>query len=75
MNINELKYITVDKEIISGQPVITGTRFPLAQLLSQLSSRETIPDIAEDFDIDASGLEHALLELAYFIENKLIEFK
>jgi len=43
------KLITVDPEILSGEPVFTGTRVPVKNLIDYLSSGHTLDDFLEGF--------------------------
>jgi uncharacterized protein (DUF433 family) len=41
--------INIDKEIMSGTPVFTGTRVPIKYLFDYLESGETLDDFLENF--------------------------
>lgn len=41
--------ITVDREIMSGTPVFTGTRVPVSALLDNLSSGVSLDEFLENF--------------------------
>ncbi len=41
--------ITVDKEILSGQPVFKGTRVPVVSLFSHLEKGISLDDFLDDF--------------------------
>jgi len=43
------KLITVDPEIMSGEPVFTGTRVPVRNLVDYLSAGHTLDDFLKDF--------------------------
>lgn len=63
-------YITSDLTILSGMPVITGTRVPVARVLSLLKEGYTLEEIHEQFDhISIKTLEGALEEVATIINN------
>jgi uncharacterized protein (DUF433 family) len=52
------KYITSDPNILSGMPVITGTRVPVARILSLLKEGYTLEEIHKQFDhININTLE------------------
>jgi len=44
------KYIISDPTILSGMPVIKGTRVPVARILSLLKEGYTLDEIHEQFD-------------------------
>jgi uncharacterized protein (DUF433 family) len=63
-------YISSDPAILSGMPVITGTRVPIARILSLLKEGYTLPEIQEQFDhISIETLEGALDEVATIINT------
>jgi uncharacterized protein (DUF433 family) len=64
------KYIISDPTILSGMPVIKGTRVPIARILSLLKEGYTLEEIQEQFDhISLQTLEGALEEAAIIIDN------
>ena len=42
-------YITIDSEILSGQPVFKGTRVPVETLFDHLESGISLNEFLEDF--------------------------
>ena len=61
-------YISSDPAILSGMPVVTGTRVPIARILSLLKEGYTLLEIQEQFDhISLETLEGALDEVAAMI--------
>lgn len=64
------KYIASDPTILSGMPVIKGTRVPVARILSLLKEGYTLEEIHEQFDhISITSLEGALEEVAGMINH------
>jgi uncharacterized protein (DUF433 family) len=64
------KYITSDPNILSGMPVVTGTRVPVARILSLLKEGYTLEEIHKQFDhIGINTLEGTLAEVATMINN------
>jgi uncharacterized protein (DUF433 family) len=43
------KLVTIDPEIMSGEPVFTGTRVPVRNLIEYLSSGHTLDDFLDGF--------------------------
>ena len=43
------KLVTVDPEIMSGEPVFTGTRVPVKNLIDYLSAGHTLDDFLKGF--------------------------
>ena len=65
-----MKYITSDPAILSGMPVIVGTRVPVARILSLLKEGYLLEEIHHQFDhISIATLQGALEETATIINN------
>ena len=43
------KVVTIDREILSGTPVFTGTRVPVRNLIDYLAAGDTLDDFLEQF--------------------------
>jgi len=69
MNIREL--ITIDKEILGGQPVFTGTRVPVETLFDHLEAGVSLDEFLEDFPGVTRKQAIDLLEAA----NKILTSK
>jgi uncharacterized protein (DUF433 family) len=64
------KYIISDPNILSGMPVVKGTRVPVARILSLLKEGYTLEEIQGQFDhISLQVLEGALEEVAAIINT------
>ena len=64
-------YITSDPAILSGKPVITGTRIPVAQILFLLREGYTLQAIHEEYPtVSVEKLQGVIDELSASIENK-----
>ena len=57
-------YITIDKEILGGQPVFKGTRVPVETLFDHLESGITLGDFLEDFPGVKKDQAIAVIEFA-----------
>jgi uncharacterized protein (DUF433 family) len=66
MKIEEL--ITIDTDILGGQPVIKGTRVPVESLFDHLEAGVSLIDFLEEFPTVSKEQAIALLEIA----NKLM---
>lgn len=65
-----MKYIVSDPTILSGMPIITGTRVPVARILSLLKEGYTLEDIHKQFDhISLETLAEALDEVATLLNT------
>ena len=65
-----MNYISSTPEILSGMPVITGTRVPVARILSLLKEGYLLEEIQQQFDhISLETLQGALEEAATIINS------
>jgi uncharacterized protein (DUF433 family) len=62
MNFHDV--ITIDKEILSGQPVFTGTRVPVETLFDHLESGISLDEFLDDFPSVTREQAVALLDIA-----------
>jgi len=62
--INIREYITIDKEILGGQPVFKGTRVPVETLFDHLESGITIGEFLEDLKGVRKDQAIAVIEFA-----------
>lgn len=69
MEINEL--ITVDEDILGGQPVFRGTRVPVESLFDHLEAGVPLDEFLDDFPTVSKEQAIALLDVA----NKLLTSK
>lgn len=69
MKVQEL--ITIDTEILGGQPVFKGTRVPVESLLDHLEAGVSLDEFLDDFPTVSREQAVALLDMA----NKLITSK
>ena len=61
--------ITIDKEILGGTPVFSGTRVPIKNLYDALEHGATVDEFLQDFTGVSREQVLAILELS----NKLVE--
>lgn len=69
MDIKEL--ITIDRDILGGQPVFKGTRVPVESLFDHLEVGVSLDEFLEDFPTVSKDQAIALLNIA----NKLLTSK
>ena len=69
MSIHEI--ITVDKDVLSGQPVFKGTRVPVESLFDHLEAGVPLDEFLDDFPTVTKEQAVALLDIA----NKLLTSK
>ncbi|WP_035563313.1 DUF433 domain-containing protein [Hymenobacter sp. IS2118] len=63
--------ITVDPDILGGQPVFAGTRVPVESLFDHLEAGVALDEFLDDFPTVAKAQAVALLEMA----NRLVTAK
>lgn len=64
------KYIVSDPQILSGKPVIAGTRIPVDQVLFLLKEGFTVEAIHEQYPhISTATISGTVSEAASFINN------
>ncbi len=69
MHIQEL--ITIDQDILGGQPVFKGTRVPVESLFDHLEAGVSLDEFLDDFPTVSKEQAIALLDIA----NKLLTSK
>jgi uncharacterized protein (DUF433 family) len=69
MNVQDL--ITIDNEILGGQPVFKGTRVPVESLFDHLEAGVSLDEFLADFPTVSKEQAIALLDIA----NKLLTAK
>ena len=69
MDIKDL--ITIDPEVLGGQPVFKGTRVPIETLFDHLEAGVSLDEFLEDFPTVSKEKAIATLEIA----NKLLTSK
>ena len=66
------KYIVSDPQILSGKPVIAGTRIPVDQVLFLLKEGFTIEAIHEQYPhVSTATISGTVSEAAQFINNNV----
>ncbi|MEO6687155.1 MAG: DUF433 domain-containing protein [Dyadobacter sp.] len=66
--------VTIDDDILGGQPVFAGTRVPVETLFDHLEAGVSLNDFLEDFPTVSKSQAVAVLETANkFLTSKNIE--
>ncbi len=68
---NVKNLITIDPEILDGQPVFKGTRVPIVTLFDHLEEGVPLSEFLEDFDTVTKDQAIAVMEIA----SKLLSSK
>ena len=63
--------ITIDKEILGGQPVFTGTRVPVESLFDHLEAGISLDEFLDDFP----GVTHPQAVDILEVANKILTSK
>ena len=69
MDVNDI--ITIDEDILGGQPVFKGTRVPVESLFDHLEAGVPLDEFLDDFPSVSKEQAIALLDIA----NKLLTSK
>ncbi len=68
-----LDRITINPEVMSGQPCIRGLRIPVPLILRLLAKGKTIPQILEDYpELDEEDIKQALSFASWATTEKTI---
>lgn len=67
------KYINIDKEILGGTPVISGTRIPIERIYELIKQGYSLEDLQNDYSwVDKKKIQYVI---AYLMEAGLNEYK
>lgn len=68
------KIVTIDSDILGGQPVFKGTRVPIESLFDHLEAGVTLDEFLDDFPTVSKEQAIALLDIASrFLTAKNLE--
>ncbi len=62
--------IIIDPELQHGNPVIRGTRVPVARILGGLAGGMTFDDICREFDVSAEDIRAAIQYAEELVEQE-----
>ncbi|HLC26742.1 MAG TPA: DUF433 domain-containing protein [bacterium] len=65
--------ITVDPQVRFGQPVIKGTRVPVAVILDEMAAGTTLEDIAREYGVTREDVRAVLRYAAEIITSEDIK--
>jgi len=63
--------VEVNSRKMHGVPLLKGTRFPVAQVLSQIADGDSIDDLAENFDLDREQLASLLHAFSAYLDKPI----
>lgn len=67
----EFKYIVSDPDILSGKPIIKGSRISVQLILEWIASGANIANIADEFPhLPPEGIKEAVIYAAHFLDNE-----
>ncbi|NQT36684.1 MAG: DUF433 domain-containing protein [Planctomycetes bacterium] len=61
--------VEINARKLGGIPVLKGTRFSVAQILSQIADGDSVSDIAENFELDGEQVSTLLHALAAYLDR------
>lgn len=64
IDLSNIEGITCDPDVRGGEPVLTGTRFPLSTLLAELADSRAMLEVVQDYDLPYGLPQKALEKLA-----------
>lgn len=67
-----MKKVIIDKDIQHGQPIIEGTRIPVAVILGALAEGMTAEQIKQEYDVTDEDIQAALRYAADIAANEKI---
>lgn len=67
------KYITIDKEILGGTPVISGTRIPIERIFELIKQGYSLENLQNEYSwVDKKKIQFTI---AYLMKAGLNEFE
>jgi uncharacterized protein (DUF433 family) len=66
-----VEVITIDRDIMSGQPTLSGTRMPISMILATLAEGKSCDEFSDDHDIPRDEVRRLLMALARQWSGKL----
>jgi len=71
-----LDRITVDPEVMGGQPCIRGLRIPVSIIVRLIASGKTIKEILEDYpELEEEDIKQALEYAAWVVSEKVFLYE
>jgi uncharacterized protein (DUF433 family) len=64
--------IVIDPKIMSGKPVIKGTRLPVQQILRLMAQGISMEEVMQDYDINKEDILACLLYATEMLENTAV---
>ena len=62
--------VDIDPDRRGGAPVLKGTRFPIAQIISQMAEGDSVDDLVENFDLNGDLIRQCLRGLSDFLARQ-----
>ena len=75
LDITKFKSIEVDPLRAGGKPVLKGTRFTIAQILSQIRDGDSIDDLASNLNLDKENIKLFFRELDIVFSQMFYDLK
>jgi len=72
MNMELLKNIQIDPNVLCGKPVIKGTRISVELILERLASGYSFDEIMYDYDITEDDIKAAIIYAYELVANEEI---
>ncbi len=65
--------IEIDPDVISGVPVVRGTRISVARVLAEIADNASLSEIADNLQIDFQSLKNIIEGLSIRLDRPLTE--
>ncbi|HEX5445059.1 MAG TPA: DUF433 domain-containing protein [Pirellulales bacterium] len=65
--------IEIDPDVISGVPVVRGTRISVARVLAEIADNASLSEIADNLEIDFQSLKNIIEGLSIRLDRPLTE--
>ena len=70
------KYITVDKTIMSGAPVIKGTRIPIHLVLDHIAAGDSFDDVLKAYpQINKAAIQEAIEYASLAVQEEILPLR
>lgn len=67
------KHIDISPDILNGKPVLSGTKFPVSTILSELVNEECLDKFAIHFGLETKQISSMFKDLALFFDRSFID--
>ena len=66
--IKDIQHLEINPKKLSGVPVLSGTSFPICQLIAELATSGAVEGVAEEFDLNPEQCKGFFQSLAAYFD-------